>query len=85
VPTEDDVLVRLLGGKPFVYSCAIENENYLLPLSIKTTDALGDTGANGYIFISTKFTKRLIYQLHLIKATGFVTRTVRGYDGGSRQ
>jgi len=74
------VLVRLLGGKPFIYSCAIENENYLLPLSIKTTDALGDTGVNRYIFVSTKFAKRLIYRLYLIKATGFVTRTVRGYN-----
>ena len=61
VPIEDNVLVRLLGGKPFIYSYAIENKNYLLPLFIKTTDALGDTGVNGYIFISTKFTKRLIY------------------------
>jgi len=61
VPIEDDVLVRLLGGKPFVYSYAIENENYLLPLSIKTIDALGDTGVNGCIFVSTEFTKRLIY------------------------
>jgi len=81
---EDDVLVRLLGGKPFIYSYAIENENYLLPLSIKTTDALGDTGANGYIFVSTEFAKRLIHQLYLIKAIGFVTRTVRGYNSSSR-
>ena len=58
---EDNVLVKLLGGKPFIYSYAIENKNYLLPLSIKTIDALSDIGANGYIFVSTKFTKRLIY------------------------
>ena len=61
MPIKDDVLVKLLGGKPFIYSYAIENKNYLLPLSIKTTNALGNTGVNGYIFISTKFTKRLIY------------------------
>ena len=61
MPIEDDVLVRLLGGKPFIYSYAIENKNYLLLLSIKTIDALGDIGVNGYLFISTKFAKRLIY------------------------
>ena len=84
MPIEDDVLVRLLGGKPFIYSYAIENKNYLPPLSIKTINALGDTGVNRYLFISTKFTKRLIHQLYLTKATGFVTRTVRDHNSSSR-
>ena len=61
MPIKDDVLVKLLGGKPFIYSYTIENKNYLLPSSIKIADALSDTGVNGYLFVNTKFTKRLIY------------------------
>jgi len=55
------MLVKLLDGKLFIYSYAIENKNYLLLLFIKTTNALGDTEVNKALFINTKFKKRLIY------------------------
>lgn len=76
------MLKRLLGGKPFVFTCSIANET---SPSVTTDDGLADTGANGYVFVSADFARRLVESLHLSRDTDFRVRRVGGHDGSSSQ
>ncbi len=48
-------LPRYLGGKPFLILCTVANNG----LSLTTTDTLVDTGANSYLFVSLRFSKKI--------------------------
>ena len=45
-----------------------------------TTDALVDTGANGYLFVSVAYARRLLKQLKLETRTDFTPRPVGGFE-----
>ncbi len=48
-------LPRYLGGKPFLILYIVANNRLLLT----TTNALVNTGANSYLFISLRFSKKI--------------------------
>ncbi|KAK4232754.1 hypothetical protein C8A03DRAFT_20018, partial [Achaetomium macrosporum] len=70
-------LPRYLGGKPFLVSCTVANEG----LSLTTTDALADTGANGFLFVSPRFSEKMVKLLGARQNRDFVPGQVGGYDG----
>lgn len=46
-----------------------------------TKDALVDTGANGYIFVSTAFARKMVKHLHVEQDDRFTPRPIGGFDG----
>lgn len=73
-------LSQLLGGRQFTVPCNLVFNGY----GFKTT-ALADTGANGYVLISTKFAKRISRFFPLPIHTLPSPIAVRGFDGQSHQ
>jgi predicted aspartyl protease len=73
-------LSQLLGGKQFTVSCKLVFNGY----GFKTS-ALADTGANGYVLISTKYAQRLARFFPLTIHTLPTPIAVRGFDGQSHQ
>ena len=73
-------LSQLLRGKQFIVSCNLVFNGY----GFKTT-ALADTGANGYVLISTKYAQRLARFFPLPIRTLPTPIPVRGFDGQSHQ
>jgi predicted aspartyl protease len=73
-------LSQLLGGRQFTVSCNLVFNGY----GFKTS-ALADTGANGYVLISTKFAQRLSRFFPLPIYTLPTPIAVRGFDGQSHQ
>lgn len=78
---QPDFASKFLGGRPFLSTCSIANNG----VSLTTQDALIDTGANGYLFVSVSFAKRLLRQLRLEEYDGFRPRPVGGFDGSASQ
>lgn len=74
-------LQNVLGGKPWTVSCTIANNGF----SLTTTDALPDTGANGYIFINRRLAKQALTYLRPEKITDFTPSPVAGFDGKATQ
>ncbi|KAK1833021.1 hypothetical protein QBC39DRAFT_255567, partial [Podospora conica] len=52
---------RYLGGEAFLYTVTIINNK----LSLTTKDYLTNTGANGYIFVSVAFARKMVKYLHI--------------------
>lgn len=46
-----------------------------------TKDALVDTGANGHIFVSTSFARKMVKHLHVEQNDEFCPRPIGGFDG----
>ncbi|KAK3938273.1 hypothetical protein QBC46DRAFT_451301 [Diplogelasinospora grovesii] len=74
-------LGEFLGGEPLVCPCTIANDG----LSLTTQDALIDSGANGYIFVSLAFAKKLRKILHTVATSDFPPRRIGGYSGDGVQ
>jgi hypothetical protein len=71
-------LSQLLGGKQFTVSCNLVFNGY----GFKTS-ALADTGANGYVLISTKYAQRLARFFPLPIYTLLTPFAVRSFNGQS--
>lgn len=54
-------------------------------LSLTTVTSLADTGANGFLFISVRFAKKVKQRLKAPSITGFKPHYVGGFDGQSTQ
>ena len=50
-----------------------------------THNALADTGANGYLFVSVRFGRKMIKILGAEKITDFEPQPVGGFDGKATQ
>lgn len=73
-------MASLIGGQPFVLPCKIGHNGIIL-----TTNALIDTGANGYIFINTELAAKLAKRLDIPIQTTPDTCGAEGYDGQQAQ
>jgi predicted aspartyl protease len=69
-------LSQLLGGKHFTVPCKIAQNGYAIQ-----TSALADSGANGFVFIDTRFARELMKFLNTTTTTLAKPYTVKGYDG----
>jgi predicted aspartyl protease len=69
-------LSQLLGGDAFVLPCIVSNNG----LGIKTSSLI-DTGANGYMFVDTKFAKTGERFLDVKPTMLRDLCKVRGFDG----
>ena len=74
-------LPKLLGGKSFLVPCTVANNG----LSLTTYNALADTGANGYLFVSVRFARKMLKVLGAEKITDFEPQPVGGFDGKATQ
>lgn len=79
-PVPYDFLSRILGGGAFTLKATIVNNGLSL-----TCKALIDTGADGYLFISLNFAKRVLKLLQPRQITGFQPYPVGGYDRKTSQ
>lgn len=77
---DSDFIRPYLGGKPFLVDGTLVNNGN----SITTNDALVDTGANGYVFVSVPFAKQLLDELGFDKFV-FPKVPVGSYDGKTRE
>ncbi|KAJ8127922.1 hypothetical protein O1611_g5714 [Lasiodiplodia mahajangana] len=78
---KEDFLTPFLGGRSFLVSCTIVHNGQTLT----TRKCLGDTGADGYIFVNTEFAEKIMKRLKPTIVEDFEERTVSGYDANSRQ
>ena len=77
----DEFLRRHLGDRSFVCTCSIADNG----LSLTTTDALVDTGAHGYLFISRRFADVVEKRLQVETQQDFTLAPVGGFDGKNCQ
>ncbi|KAK4182096.1 hypothetical protein QBC35DRAFT_396656, partial [Podospora australis] len=78
--TDPNYLDKYLGGKPFTIACTLINNG----LSLTTIDTLVDTGANGYLFVSKRFAKKIMALLKPKKLSNFTPHSVTGHTGVDR-
>jgi predicted aspartyl protease len=77
----NDFLSRYLGGIPFLTTCTLSFNGY----SLITSNALVDTGANGYLFVNMEFGRKLDKLLGCEEFSDFDARAVGGFDGSISQ
>jgi hypothetical protein len=69
-------LSQLLGGEHFTVSCKVAHNGY----AVKTS-GLADSGANGFVFVDTRFARDLMKFLNITPVSLSKPCTVKGYDG----
>ena len=70
-------LSRYLGSDPFLVAYALSNNGMLLTIH----NALANTEANGYLFVSVQFVWKLYKILSTEKFTDFEPSSIAGFDG----
>jgi hypothetical protein len=69
-------LSQLLGGEHFTVPCRLAYNGYAIQ-----TSALADSGANGFVFIDTRFAQDLMKFLNVSSTSLPKPCAVKGYDG----
>jgi hypothetical protein len=72
-----DFLDRYMGGFPLVVHSTVSYNG----MSLSTCLTLLDSGANGFLFVSVTFAKRLLKLLRLRRLTNFKPKVIGGFDG----
>lgn len=76
-----DFLQTIVGGEPLLFPCAVAQKGKHL-----TIVGLGDTGANGVIFINVQLAVRMVKALpDMRRVTGFEPSLIAGFDGQPTQ
>ncbi|KAI6248711.1 hypothetical protein HI914_02285 [Erysiphe necator] len=75
--SDRNFLQKRLGGKPWIVTCTIAGNGF----SLSTSDALPDTGAAGYLFISRDLAKKALKYLKHKRITNFPPSPVAGFEG----
>lgn len=71
-----DFLSRYLGGNPLIFPCQVAFNGTAL-----NTLCLIDSGANGFLFVSVAFAKKMLRLLRPRRIENFRPRTIGGFDG----
>jgi predicted aspartyl protease len=79
--SQADLLSKCIGGKQFTIPSTIAYNG----MSLTTSDALVDTGANGYIFVNRQFAERIKRHLPVTVYGDLPSVPVGGYTGKTDQ
>lgn len=76
-----DFLSRIMGGNALLLPCQVALNGITL-----RTKGLGDTGANGLIFVSVTFAAKMLRTIKDVqRITGFTPHVIGGFDGKASQ
>lgn len=70
-----------LGGESWTVTCTLACNGF----SLTTSNALPDTGASGYLFISRDMAKKALKYLRPQRVTNFPPSPVAGFEGEATQ